>query len=213
MSAKYSVGVDLGGTNLRAAVIREDGTLLEKISNSTPLGASPEPAIEEMVASIKTLQSRHGADQLAGVGVGVPGFIRMKEGVVAGWGNRPAFNGYPVRDEIEKRLGKKVFLENDANAAALGEKWMGAGRDVDDLVLLTLGTGSGGGIIIGGRDIAQWPPLHLWEQRLPGAARLCDRNFRYGFADVSRLASQLRRRVQPRRARQHSRLGRVSVHG
>ena len=151
MSAKYSVGVDLGGTNLRAAVIQEDGTLLEKISNATPLGASPEPAIEEMVASIQTLQSRHGADQLAGVGVGVPGFIRMKEGVVAGWGNRPAFNGYPVRDEIEKRLGKKVFLENDANAAALGEKWMGAGREVDDLVLLTLGTGIGGGIIIGGR--------------------------------------------------------------
>jgi glucokinase len=151
MSAKYSVGVDLGGTNLRAAAIQEDGTLLEKISNSTPLGASPEPAIDEMVEAIQTLQSRHGAEQLAGVGVGVPGFIRMKEGVIAGWGNRPAFNGYPVRDAIEKRLDKKVILENDANAAALGEKWIGGGRDVDDLVLLTLGTGIGGGIIIGGR--------------------------------------------------------------
>jgi glucokinase len=63
----------------------------------------------------------------------------------------PAFNGYPVRDEIERRLGARVILENDANAAALGEKWIGAGRDVDDMVLLTLGTGVGGGIIIGGR--------------------------------------------------------------
>ena len=63
----------------------------------------------------------------------------------------PEFENYPVRDEIEKRLGAKVILENDANAAALGEKWMGAGREVDDLVLLTLGTGIGGGIIVGGR--------------------------------------------------------------
>ena len=151
MSATYSIGVDLGGTNLRAAVIQEDGKLIEKVSSSTPIGASPEPAIKDMVESIRTLQARHGMDKLAGVGVGVPGFIRMKEGVIAGWNNRPAFNGYPVRDEIEKRLGKKVILENDANAAALGEKWMGAGREVDDLVLLTLGTGVGGGIIIGGR--------------------------------------------------------------
>jgi glucokinase len=63
----------------------------------------------------------------------------------------PEFENYPVRDEIEKRLGAKVILENDANAAAMGEQWMGAGRNVDDLVLLTLGTGIGGGIIIGGR--------------------------------------------------------------
>ncbi len=151
MSVRYSIGVDLGGTNLRAAVIQEDGKLIEKLSSSTPIGASPEPAIEDMVGSIRTLQTRHGIDNLAGVGVGVPGFIRMKEGVIAGWNNRPAFNGYPVRDEIEKRLGKKVVLENDANAAALGEKWMGAGREVDDLVLLALGTGVGGGIIMGGK--------------------------------------------------------------
>jgi glucokinase len=75
----------------------------------------------------------------------------MDQGVIAGWGNMPSFNGYPVRAELEKRLSTKVFLENDANAAALGEKWMGAGRSVEDLVLLTLGTGVGGGIIIGGR--------------------------------------------------------------
>src|SRR5215831_10167587 len=151
MSTRYSIGVDLGGTNLRAAVIQEDGKLLEKISGAANIGDHPEPVIDDIVRSIETLQSRHGKENLAGVGVGVPGFIRMKEGVIAGWGNRPAFNGYPVRDEIEKRLGARVILENDANAAALGEKWMGAGRDVDDLVLLTLGTGIGGGIISGGR--------------------------------------------------------------
>jgi len=85
------------------------------------------------------------------VGVGIPGFILMEKGVVVGAPNLPEFDNYPVRDEIEKRLGARVILENDANAAALGEKWRGAGRDVEDLVLMTLGTGIGGGIIIGGR--------------------------------------------------------------
>jgi len=151
MSTRYSIGVDLGGTNLRAAVIQEDGKLVEKISGAANIGDRPEPVIDDIVRSIETLQSRYGKENLAGVGVGVPGFIRMKEGVIAGWGNRPAFNDYPVRDEIEKRLGARVILENDANAAALGEKWMGAGKDVEDLVLLTLGTGLGGGIIIGGK--------------------------------------------------------------
>jgi glucokinase len=75
----------------------------------------------------------------------------MAKGVIGNSNNLPEFNGFPVRDEIEKRLGTPIFLENDANAAALGEKWAGAGRDVDDLILLTLGTGIGGGIVSGGK--------------------------------------------------------------
>jgi glucokinase len=97
------------------------------------------------------LRERHGQDKLAGVGVGIPGFIQIQKGFIVGSNNLTVLENYPVRDDIEKRLGCKVILENDANAAALGEKWMGAGRDVDDLVLLTLGTGIGGGIISGGR--------------------------------------------------------------
>jgi glucokinase len=147
----YAIGVDLGGTNLRAAAIAHDGIMLEKISGSAPIEGGPDAVIEDIVGCIKTLQSSLPGKTLAGIGIGVPGFIRMEEGVIAGWGNVPSFNGYPVRSSIEKRLGSKVILENDANAAALGEKWMGAGRDVDDLVLLTLGTGIGGGIISGGR--------------------------------------------------------------
>jgi glucokinase len=147
----YSIGVDLGGTNLRAAAIGQDGVILERIAGRTPIQAGPTAVVTEMVASIEELQRRLGDRKLLGVGIGVPGFIELKKGVVAGWGNAPAFNGYPIRDEIERRLGARVILENDANAAALGEKWIGAGKDVDDLVLLTLGTGIGGGIIIGGR--------------------------------------------------------------
>ncbi len=147
----YSIGVDLGGTNLRAAAVDERGVMLDKIAGGTQLQAGRDAVIVDIVESIETLRSRLGEHNLAGVGVGVPGFILMDEGVIVGSNNMPEFDHYPVRDDIERRLGAKVILENDANAAALGEKWIGAGRSVDDLVLLTLGTGIGGGIIIGGR--------------------------------------------------------------
>jgi len=149
--ADYSIGVDLGGTNLRAAAISSGGELLEKISGSTNLSAGRDAVIADIVAAIQTLQARHGAGGLAGVGIGVPGFILIEQGVIVGSNNLPEFENFPVRDEIQRRLGKPVILENDANAAALGEKWVGAGREVNDLVLLTLGTGIGGGIISNGR--------------------------------------------------------------
>ena len=149
--SEYSIGVDLGGTNLRAAAIDAQGKMLDKIAGSTDLAAGRDAVIDDMVNSIETLRARLGEHNLRGVGIGIPGFILMDKGLIVGSNNMPEFENYPVRDEIEKRLGAKVILENDANAAALGEKWMGAGRDVDDLVLLTLGTGIGGGIIVNGR--------------------------------------------------------------
>ena len=147
----YSIGVDLGGTNLRAAAITTDGTMLEKISGSTDLHEGRDAVIADMVDAVDRLRKSCGGRQLIGVGIGVPGFILIEEGVISGSNNLPQFDNFPIRDVIEKQLGTSIFLENDANAAALGEKWIGAGRDVNDLVLLTLGTGIGGGIIAGGR--------------------------------------------------------------
>jgi glucokinase len=145
---EYSIGVDLGGTNLRAAAISSDGTIIDKISGSTHLSGGREAVIVDIVNAIITVRDRIGkVSRLAGVGIGVPGFILIEKGIIIGSNNLPDFDGFPVRDDIEKKLGTPVILENDANAAALGEKWMGAGKLVDDLVLLTLGTGVGGGII------------------------------------------------------------------
>ncbi|HWZ33725.1 MAG TPA: ROK family protein [Bryobacteraceae bacterium] len=149
--AEYSIGVDLGGTNLRAAAIDDHGKMIEKVSGSTHLKAGRDAVVDDMVQAIEGLRTRMAGRTLAGIGVGVPGFILMDKGIIVGSNNLPQFENYPVRDEIERRLGARVILENDANAAALGEKWMGAGREVNDLVLLTLGTGVGGGIISGGR--------------------------------------------------------------
>ncbi len=148
---EYSIGVDLGGTNLRAAAISRDGAMLDKIGGSTHLSAGRDAVVADIVGAIRTMRDKAGGARLMGVGIGVPGFIEIEKGLIVGSNNLPGFDGFPVRDEIEKHLGTRVILENDANAAAMGEKWIGAGREVQDLVLLTLGTGIGGGIISGGR--------------------------------------------------------------
>lgn len=147
----YSIGVDLGGTNLRAAAVDSAGNILEKVSSSTQYAAGREAIIGDIVTAVAKVRNRLGTDGLLGVGIGIPGFIKIESGVVLGSANIPAFEGFPVRDEIQKCLGIPIILENDANAAALGEKWIGAGRNVNEMLLITLGTGIGGGIIIGGR--------------------------------------------------------------
>jgi glucokinase len=149
--AEYSIGIDLGGTNLRAAAIDRSGKMLAKVAGGTHLSEGREAVVADMVAGVRQLRDQFGAAGLTGVGVGVPGFIILEKGIITDSPNLPGFVNFPIRDEIERQLGSPVVLENDANAAALGEKWMGAGRDYNDLVLLTLGTGIGGGIISGGR--------------------------------------------------------------
>jgi len=148
---QFAIGVDLGGTNLRAAAVSASGEMIERVSAETDLTKGAEHVVADIVRCIESVRDKVPNQRLAGVGIGVPGFIRMAEGFIVGSHNLPPLNNYPIRDAIEQKLGTPVVLENDANAAALGEKWIGAGKDVNDLVLLTLGTGIGGGIISNGR--------------------------------------------------------------
>jgi len=148
---EYAIGLDLGGTNLRAAAIDRAGHILDRRSAATDSTAGREAMLGHMANAITELRESCGRGDLAGIGIGVPGFILLKQGIIRNSNNLVCLEDFPIRDEIERRLSARVILENDANAAALGEKWMGAGRDVEDLVLLTLGTGIGGGIISGGK--------------------------------------------------------------
>ncbi len=150
MSA-YSIGVDLGGTNLRVAAIDTDGQILDKLSVRAIFDHGPEKVVNNIADVIRQVRARVSLPDLRGVGIGVPGFIDIDAGVVLGSANLPGFQGFPVRDEIQKCLGTPILVENDANAAALGEMWMGAGKNVKDLILLTLGTGIGGGIVFNGK--------------------------------------------------------------
>ncbi|HEY4905151.1 MAG TPA: ROK family protein [Candidatus Sulfotelmatobacter sp.] len=145
----FSIGVDLGGTNLRIAAVSREGQLLEKVTLEANAARGPDPVINEMCSAIQRINSQYERDgKFLGAGIGIPGIIDLETGTIRKSANLPRFSDYPVRAEIERRLGAKVFLDNDANFAALGEKWLGAGRSVANMAILTLGTGIGGGIVL-----------------------------------------------------------------
>ena len=148
----FAIGVDLGGTNLRIAAVDSNGKVLEKITTSTQVARGRDQVIDEMCTAIQEVVGRQrDAGELAGIGIGVPGIIEMRTGMLRESPNLPGWHNYPVRDEIQRRLKTTVILENDANAAALGEKWLGAAAGVDDMCMFTLGTGVGGGVVMQGQ--------------------------------------------------------------
>jgi glucokinase len=160
----FAIGVDLGGTNLRIAAVDSAGKIVEKITTGTEVARGRDRVIDEMCDAIRGLTEKHRiAGRLQGIGVGVPGIIDLETGMVRASPNLPGWEDYPVREEIERRLSTTVILENDANAAALGEKWLGAGAPVQDMCIITLGTGVGGGLVLGGR---------IWHGMLGMAAEL-----------------------------------------
>ena len=148
----FSIGVDLGGTNLRIAAIDEQGTLMEKTTLGTKTVFGRDQVLNNMCDAIQQTSDKYRSSaNLFGVGIGVPGIMDMQTGMMRDSPNLPGWADYPVRAEIERRLGTPVILENDANCAAFGEKWLGAGRHVGDLAMLTLGTGVGGAIVMDGK--------------------------------------------------------------
>ncbi len=142
------IGIDLGGTAIKAGAVDERGAVLERRSIPTGLQDGAAAVLDRMAGLARDL----GAD--ASVGVGSPGLIDHARGIVLECPNLKVLENVPLRDELARRLGfanERVFLENDANAAAVGEGWLGAGRTQRDLLLVTLGTGVGGGLILDGK--------------------------------------------------------------
>lgn len=130
--------MDLGGTNLRVALVSRDGDVVKKIK---------EPTSEEILDSILSSVSSLFSDEIAGIGLGIAGLIDREGGNVLISPNLPAIKGLHLISEIKERFSVPVFIENDANAAAFGENWVGAGKEFPSFFLFTLGTGIGGGII------------------------------------------------------------------
>ncbi len=144
------IGVDLGGTNLRSALLSPEGDLLDKHSEATYAFEGWKKVIRRLIENIKRQQDSAGKKglRIAAVGVGAPGIIQSDTGVVVKSPNFPDWNNLPLKNELELALGLPVTVENDANAAALGEQWRGAGKGIGSMILLTLGTGVGGGIVL-----------------------------------------------------------------
>lgn len=153
MTAPYTIGVDLGGTNLRIAAYSESSGILDQIHLPTRLAAGPHAVIDDMCRAIRQLIDSSSRTALVGIGVGSPGPIELPEGRLRKLPNLPGFEGLALRTEIESVLSIPVIVENDANLAALAECLLGKGKSlrVDSLCMLTLGTGVGNGIILNGK--------------------------------------------------------------
>src|SRR6202158_3481799 len=148
---KFSIGVDLGRTNLRTAAVDEQDALVEKITLGTKVSLGRDHVIGDMCDAIQRLSEKYkNSAPMMGIGIGVPAIIDMQTGLVRESPNLPDWVDYPARAAIEERLKTAVVLENDADVAALGEKWLGAAKDYADMAMLTLGTGVGGGLVLGG---------------------------------------------------------------
>ncbi|MCC2684059.1 MAG: glucokinase [Paenibacillaceae bacterium] len=152
MSEKIYVGVDLGGTTIKTGICNEQGRLMHTFEGPTGAENGSDFVLEKIADYVRKLvsDSSYNWEQVAGIGLGIPGFMDIPEGFIKlspnlGWRN------VPVKQILEEKLNKAVAIDNDANVAALGEAWSGAGAGIPNVVCYTLGTGVGGGIIIKSR--------------------------------------------------------------
>nr|WP_150960607.1 ROK family glucokinase [Aneurinibacillus sp. XH2] len=153
MSGNLYVGVDLGGTNIKVGICDETGKLLHSYEGPTGTDEGAESIIAKIEEYVRKLvaDASLSLDQVVGIGAGVAGFLDIPNGIVLSSPNIPAWHNVPLKQILEERFNKPVIINNDANVAALGEAWGGAGADISNLVCYTLGTGVGGGIIIDGK--------------------------------------------------------------
>jgi glucokinase len=155
-AARYTpplfLGIDLGGTNIKSGVVDDEGRVLSSISLKTQPEHGPVVGLDHLVAAGEQAVAHSGIDweQIAFAGLGSPGTMDIDAGMLLEPPNLPGWDNLPIRRLLSERLGKPVVLQNDANAAAYGEYWAGAGKNTRSLVMFTLGTGVGGGIVIGG---------------------------------------------------------------
>lgn len=151
----YNLGIDLGGTNIAAAVVNEKYEIVGKASLKTNCPRPADEIAEDMYKAGMMAIENSGLtlDDIAEVGVGSPGSVNHDTGFIC-FANNLGFNNVPLGDMLSAKFGRKVFLENDANAAAYGEQLAGAGRGTEQFVAITLGTGVGGGVIVNGQIIS-----------------------------------------------------------
>ena len=148
----YYVGVDVGGTNLVAGLVDGEGTILDKVSHPVDRSLSAQELCAELVRLARKACEMGEADpgEVQAVGIGLPGLVDNKSGVVVQTPNM-AFENTPLRELFQREWDVPVYLGNDANCAALGEYWAGAAKGCSPAVMVTLGTGIGGGMVVDGR--------------------------------------------------------------
>lgn len=144
------VGLDVGGTFLKAARVDGAGAIAAQLSEPVRKETA-DGLFDQLEAAVRSLAGQDGLDDIAGIGVGLPGIVDRDTLKVTRAPNVPVLDGLSVGEEMTRRLGIPSFAENDANAAGLAEAWLGAGRGAENVLFVTLGTGVGAAVIISGR--------------------------------------------------------------
>lgn len=203
---KIWIGVDLGATNAKAAVISDDGVVLSR--RQIPLGDDlmPTPVVDKLVTCIlSTLDDvRANVEDVAGIGIGSPGGIDAEKGVVIKSANLfPGCSNIPLCEMISSKCGgKSSYLVNDGDAAVLAERWVGVGRDVRNFVFLTLGSGIGSGVVVDGNLVANTEGGHMiidpFGRPCPCGSRGCLEAYASANSVVRRTSEALRREDSPK---------------
>ena len=197
------IGIDIGGTNIKIVLVSEDGNILHGQQYPTPhISDKSKYSLEHLLMNdLREFLEGDAAkiptkDQIAGIGIGVAGLIDRKRGVVIKSPNISGLDGLPLRGIFEKEFSLPVVLENDANAYAYGEKWIGTGKELNNCVVLTLGTGLGGGLIYNGELYEG--PVEIGHMSIVPSGRYCTcgscgclESYASGRAIVDRAVSSL----------------------
>jgi len=149
MSQEFAIGIDIGGTNVRAGIVSREGKIVSKAMMRVGEVKTAKEMVNLMGRLIGKLRQPKQGD-IVGIGCGMPGIMDSGQGIIGHSPNFPAWKDVPFKSMLEKKFGADVLLDNDANMCAIGEHRWGAARKWDDFIMITLGTGLGGGIIIDG---------------------------------------------------------------
>jgi glucokinase len=202
---KVALGIDIGGTNIKTVLASEAGDVLLSHKTPTPsITAETREKMEtllikrahEVLDSAEAKKVMSGSAELCGIGIGIAGLIDRKQGKIIQSPNISAMNNVPLRDIFKEEFSLPVILENDANAFAYGEKWVGIGKDIDTFLVITLGTGLGGGLIYKGKLFEG--PLEVGHMVIVPSGRYCTcgnsgclESYASGRAIVDRAISSL----------------------
>ena len=148
----YNIGIDLGGTNIKVGIVNENYEIISRASVKTNLPRPAEGIVEGICEAVNLAldDAKIGIGDVTSIGIGTPGSANRKTGVVL-YSNNLGFDNVHLGEMLKKKLNKDIYIENDANAAAYGEYLAGSGKGYENVVVITLGTGVGGGVIIDGK--------------------------------------------------------------
>ena len=195
----FNIEIDLGGTFIKYGIVNEDGEIIEKGKAATPAGCGYAETVEIIVSVTGKISAEHGAP-VCGLGIGAPGVVDGEKGIVRSSGNL-GWENKPLAEDLSAMLGIPVTLANDANAAAYGEYACGAGKLYNSVVLITLGTGVGSGIVLNGKlfEGNEGAGVELGHEviRFGGEKCACDRRDCFeAYASATALIRQTKRAME-----------------